>query len=63
MSRRRERQIPDLARERDMHKLHARMDAMETTQRHTVDAGDINEDKSENEDGNKEVTVEDAAEE
>jgi hypothetical protein len=35
--------MPDPAREREMHELRARLDAMETTQRHTVDAGDISE--------------------
>jgi hypothetical protein len=63
MSRRRDRQIPDPVGERDMCELRARMDAMETTQRHTVDVGDISEDESENEAGNEEVAVEDAAEE
>jgi hypothetical protein len=65
MSRRRDRQITDPAVEREMCELCARLDAMETTQRHTVDAGDISEAESENEAGNKEeeVAVEDAAEE
>jgi hypothetical protein len=63
MTRRRDRKIPDPARERDIHELHARMDAMETAQRHTVNVGDISEDESENEAGNEEVAVEDAAEE
>jgi hypothetical protein len=51
--------------EREMHELRARLDAMETTQRHIVDAGDINEAESENEAGNEgeEVVVEDAADE
>jgi hypothetical protein len=52
--RRREREMPDPAVEREMHELRARLDAMETTQRHTVDAGDISEDESENEAENKE---------
>jgi hypothetical protein len=47
--RRRERPIPDPAVEREMHELHARLDAMETTQRRTVDVGDIIEAESENE--------------
>jgi hypothetical protein len=57
--------MPDPAREREMHELRARLDAMETTQRHTVDAGDISEAESENETGNEgeEVAVEDAADE
>ena len=48
-----------------MRELHARLDAMETTQRHIVDTEDINEAESENEAGNegKEVAVEDATEE
>jgi hypothetical protein len=63
MLRRRDRQIPDPTGERDMPELHARMDDMETEQRCTVDVGDISEDESENEAGNEEVVVEDAAEE
>ena len=57
--------MPDLAREREMHELRARLDAMEIAQRHTVDAGDISEAKSENEAGNKgeEVVVEDVVDE
>jgi hypothetical protein len=61
--RRRDRQLPDPAREREMRELRARLDAMETTQRHTVDAGDISESESENEARNEEVAAEDAAEE
>jgi hypothetical protein len=55
--------MPDPAREREMCELRARIDAMQTTQRRTVDARDINEAESENETGNKgeEVAVEDAA--
>jgi chromatin segregation and condensation protein Rec8/ScpA/Scc1 (kleisin family) len=60
--RRRDRKIPDPAREREMRELCARLDAMETTQRRTIDVGDINEVESENEAGNEEVVVEDAAE-
>jgi hypothetical protein len=50
--------------EREMRELRARLDAMETTQRCTVDTGDISEAESENEAGNEgeEVAVEDAAE-
>jgi hypothetical protein len=47
--RRRDRPMPDPAVEREMHELHARLDAMETTQRRTIDAGDISKAKSENE--------------
>jgi hypothetical protein len=62
---RRERPMPDPEVEREMCELHARLDAIETTQRRIVDARDINEAKSENEDENEgeEVVVEDAAEE
>jgi hypothetical protein len=62
---RRDRKILDLIVEREMCELHARLDAMETTQRCTVDTGDINEVESENEDGNEgeEVVVEDVAKE
>jgi hypothetical protein len=63
--RRRDRPMPDPAVEREMCELRARLDAMETTQRCTVDAGDISEAESENEAGNEgeEVAVEDAADE
>jgi hypothetical protein len=67
LPRRRDRPMPmpDPIREREMCELHARIDAMETTQRCTVDAGDISEAKSESEAGNEgeEVAVEDAADE
>jgi hypothetical protein len=48
-----------------MHELHARLDAMETTQRQTVDVGDISEAESENEAEHEgeEVTAEDVVEE
>ena len=63
-SRRRDRPMPDPTVEREMRELHASLDAMETTQRHRVDAGDISEAKSENEYGNEgEVAVEDATDE
>jgi Mn-dependent DtxR family transcriptional regulator len=61
--RRRERAMPDPTVEREMRELRARLDAMETTQRCTVNVGDISEDESENEAENEEVAVEDAAEE
>jgi hypothetical protein len=51
--RRRDRQIPDPAVEREMRELCAGLDAMEIAQRDTVDTGDISEDESENEDGNE----------
>jgi hypothetical protein len=61
--RRRDRQMPDPAMEREMHELRTRFDAMETTQRRIVGAGDISEVESENEAGNEEFAVEDAIEE
>jgi hypothetical protein len=63
--RRRDRPIPDLAMEREMHELCARLDAMETSQRHIFNTGDISEVESENEVGHEgeEVAVEDAADE
>jgi hypothetical protein len=64
-SRRRDRPMPDPAVEREMRELRARLDAMETTQRCTVDTGDISEADSENEVGHEgeEVVVEDVADE
>ena len=63
--RRRDRPMPDPAVEREMHELCARLDAMETAQRCTIDDGDISEADSENEVGKEgeEVAVEDAADE
>jgi hypothetical protein len=63
--RRRERDMPDPAVEREMRELRARLDAMETTQRRATDTGDVSEVESENEAGarEEEVAVEDAAEE
>jgi hypothetical protein len=62
--RRRDRPMPDLAVEREMRELRARLDAMETTQRCTIDTRDISEVDSENEPGHEEeVAVEDAADE
>jgi hypothetical protein len=61
--RRREREMPDPAVEREMCELHARINAMETTQRRTVNVGNVSEDESENEAENEEVAVEDATEE
>jgi hypothetical protein len=51
--------------EREMHELHARLDAMETAQRRTVDTGDISEANSENEARHEgeEVIVEDVVDE
>jgi hypothetical protein len=58
--RRRDRPMPDLAVEREMRELRARLDAMETTQRRIVDIRDISEANSENEVGHgEEVAVED----
>jgi hypothetical protein len=63
--RRRDRPMPDPIVEREMHELRARLDAMETAQRCTVDVGDISEDESENDAGNEgeEVAVEDVVDE
>jgi hypothetical protein len=56
--------MPDPTVEREMRELRARLDAMETTQRWTIDVGDVSEAERENEAGNEEeVVVEDAAEE
>ena len=63
LPRRRDRPMLDPKVEREMRKLRARLDAMETTQRCTIDVGDISEAESENEAGNEEVSVEDATEE
>jgi hypothetical protein len=63
MPRRRDRQLLDPARESEMHELLAKLDAMETSERHIIDAMDINEFESENEDRTEEVAVEDATEE
>jgi hypothetical protein len=64
LPRRRERPMPDPAVEREMRELRARLDAMETTQRRTVDTGDISEAESENEVGHEEtVATEDAVDE
>jgi hypothetical protein len=61
--RRRDKPMPDTAVEREMHELCTKLDAMETTQRHTVDAGDFSEAESENEAGHKgeEFVVKDVA--
>jgi hypothetical protein len=63
--RRRDKPMPDLVVEREMHELCARLDAMETTQRRIVDAGDFNEAESENEARHEgeEFAVEDVADE
>ena len=56
--------MPDPTVEREMRELRARLDAMETAQRCTVDVGDISEADSENEAGNEEeFVVEDATNE
>jgi hypothetical protein len=60
---RRDMKIPNPTVEREMHELRARLDAMETTQRCTIDIGDISEAESENEDRNEEFAVKDAVEE
>jgi hypothetical protein len=62
--RRQDKRMPDLAVEREMRELCARIDAMETTQRQTVDARDVSEVESKNEAGDEEeVVAEDAVEE
>jgi hypothetical protein len=56
--------MPDPAMEREMRELHARLDAMETTQRQATDIGDVSEAESENEARDEEeVVAEDATEE
>jgi hypothetical protein len=59
------RQMPDLAIEREMCDLRARLEDMETTQRCTVSAGDLSDSGSENEAKHEgeEVAVEDVANE
>jgi hypothetical protein len=52
--RRRDRPMPDLAVEREMSELCARLDAMETVQRRKVDVGDFSEAERENETGHEE---------
>jgi hypothetical protein len=63
--RRRDRPMPDPTVERKMREIRARLDAMETKQRHIFDAGDTSEAESENEAGHEgeEVAVEDVADE
>jgi hypothetical protein len=65
MPRRRGRQMPDPAMEREMRDLRARLEDMETTQRRTAGAGDLSDSESENEveHEGEEVTAEDAANE
>jgi len=47
MARRRGRQMTDPAMERQMHDLQARIEDMETSQRHTVSARDLSDSDSE----------------
>jgi hypothetical protein len=63
--RRRDKPMHDPTIEREMHELCSRLDAMETAQRHTIDARDFSEAESENEAGHEgeEFIVEDAADE
>jgi hypothetical protein len=65
MPRGRGRQVQNLDMEREVRNLRARMEDMETSQRHKADEGDISE--SENEDdagqGGEEIPAEDAASE
>jgi hypothetical protein len=59
-----ERAMPNPSVEREMREFRDRLDAMKTTQRQTIDAGDVSEAKRENEVGDgEEVVAEDAAEE
>jgi hypothetical protein len=51
--RRRDRPMLDPTVERKISELHAKLAAMETTQRYTVNVGDISEAESENEAGNE----------
>jgi hypothetical protein len=63
--RRRGRHMPDLAMEREMCDIRARLEDMEIAQRRRVDAGDLSDSESENEveHEGEEVTVEDATNE
>jgi hypothetical protein len=65
MPRGRGRQVPNPAMERDMHDIRARLENMETSQRHTTGVGNVSESKSEDEDGHEgeEVTTKDVANE
>jgi hypothetical protein len=51
--RRRDKSMPDPTMEREIHELCVRLDAMETTQRRTIDARDFSEAESENEAGHE----------
>jgi hypothetical protein len=65
MSRERGRQVPNLAMERDIHDLRARLVDMEIKQRRTTSVGDLSDSESEDEAGHEgeEVAAEDAANE
>jgi glycerol-3-phosphate dehydrogenase len=64
MPRRRGRKMAEPAMERDMHDLHAKMEDMETTQRHIVGAGGLSDYESETEvDHEEEVAAKDATNE
>jgi hypothetical protein len=64
MPRRRGRQMTDPAMEREMRDLRARLEDMETSQRHTVSAGDLSDSESEIEaEHEEEVAAEDASNE
>jgi hypothetical protein len=60
-----DRPMPDLVVEREMREFNARLDDMETTQRQTVDTGDVSESESENEERpeEEEFVVEDTTKE
>jgi hypothetical protein len=64
MSRRRGMQMIDPVMEREMHDLRARLEDMDTTQSHTVSAGDLSDSESEIEaEHEEEVAAEDASNE
>jgi hypothetical protein len=64
MLRRRGRQMTDPVMEREMCDLRARLEDMETTQRHTVSAGDLSDSEREIEvEHEEEVAIEDASNE
>ena len=60
MPRRRGRQMTDPTMEKEMRDLFTRLEDMETTQRRTVNAGDLSDCESEIEAKHEEVAAEDA---
>jgi hypothetical protein len=65
MPRGRGRQVPNPAMEREMRDIHARLEDMKTSQRHTTGPGNVSESESEDEVGHEgeEVTTKDVANE